>query len=62
MGYLFNMENSIIVPQSVKVFIKMGKKKENRANELVGILKKYREKYTSIDLQKEAMKWWTQNI
>ena len=56
------MENSIIVPQSVKVFIKMGKKKGNKANELVGILKEYREKYTSVELQKEAMKWWMQNI
>ena len=61
-GILFNMENSIIVPQSVKVFIRMGKKKGNKVNELIGILKEYREKYTSIDLQKEARKWWMQSI
>ena len=56
------MEKSIVVPQSVKVFIKMGGKKGNKIDKLVGILKEYREKYTSVELQKEAMKWWMQNI
>ena len=56
------MENSIVVPESVKVFIKVGKKKGNKSHDLAGILKEYGKKYTSVELQKEAMKWWMRNI
>jgi len=56
------MDDSIVIPQSIRVFIRLGKRKGNRARELVGMLKEYREQYTSVELQREAMKWWRQSI
>lgn len=57
------MDNTIIVPQSVRVLVKLGKKrKESRVEELVGMLKEYKDKYTSVKLQEEAMKWWRESI
>lgn len=48
----------IIVPQSVRVLIKMGTKSEkSKVETLVGMLKEYKDEYTSVELQKEAMKW-----
>ncbi|MBU7026245.1 MAG: hypothetical protein HXS48_04830 [Theionarchaea archaeon] len=53
------MDNTIIVPQSVRVLVKLGKKrKESRVEELVGMLKEYKDKYTSVELQEEAKNWW----
>jgi hypothetical protein len=34
-----------------------GKKKE--LSQLVGLLREHREKYSSVQLQKEGLKWWT---
>ena len=52
------MDNTIVVPQSVRVLVKMGNKpKEKGVEALVGMLKEYKDKYTSVELQEEAMKW-----
>ncbi|MGC1121796.1 MAG: hypothetical protein WBA22_11950 [Candidatus Methanofastidiosia archaeon] len=57
------MDNTIIVPPSVRVLIKMGtKSKKSKVETLVGMLKEYKDKYTSVELQKEAMKWWKESI
>jgi len=56
------MEDSIVIPPSVKVFVKLGRKHGNMAHELSGMLKEYRKRYTSVKLQEEAMKWWRQSI
>ncbi len=57
------MDNIIIVPQSVRVLVKMGTKRKGKGVEpLVGMLKEYRDKYTSVELQKEAMRWWRGSI
>ena len=57
------MENTIIVPPSVRVLIKMGNKsKESKIESLVGMLREYKDKYTSVELQEEAMKWWKESI
>ena len=56
------MEDSIVISQSIKVFVRLGGGKEKRARKLVGMLKEYKEKFTSVQLQKEAMKWLRQNI
>ena len=56
------MEDSIVIPSSVKVFVKLGRKHGNMAHELSGMLKEYRKRYTSVKLQEEAMKWWRQSI
>ena len=56
---MHNMDNTIVVPQSVRVLVKMGDKpKEKGVEALVGILREYKDKYTSVELQEEAMKWW----
>lgn len=60
---MHNMDNIIVVPQSVRVLVKMGNKRKERGFEaLVGMLKEYRDKYTSVELQEEAMKWWRESI
>ena len=57
------MDNTIVVPQSVRVLVRMGdKRKEKGVEALVGMLKEYKDKYTSIELQEEAMKWWRESI
>ena len=57
--HIHNMDNTIVVPQSVRVLVKMGNKpKEKGVEALVGMLKEYKDKYTSVELQEEAMKWW----
>ena len=57
--HIHNMDNTIVVPQSVRVLVKMGNKRKGKGVEaLVGMLKEYKNKYTSVELQKEAMKWW----
>ena len=57
--HMEDMDNTIIVPQSVRVLVKMGnKRKGSGVDALVGMLKEYKDKYTSVELQKEAMKWW----
>lgn len=57
------MDNTIIVPQSVRVLVKLGdKRKRRRVEELVGMLKDYKDTYTSVELQKEAMNWWKESI
>jgi hypothetical protein len=62
-GHIHIMENTIIVPPSVRVLIKMGNKsKESKVEALVGMLKEYKDKYTSVELQEEAMKWWKESI
>jgi len=61
--HMHNMDNIIVVPQSVRVLVKMGNKRKERGFEaLVGMLKEYRDKYTSVELQEEAMKWWRESI
>lgn len=40
----------------------MKKRKKKRVETLARMLKKYKDKYTSVELQKEAMKWWRENI
>ncbi len=56
------MDNTIIVPQSVRVLVKLGAKRKRKVEELVGMLEEYRDKYTSVELQKEAMNWWKETI
>ena len=59
------MDDTIIVPQSVRVLVKLGdkrKRKKRRVEELVGMLEDYKDKYTSVELQKEAMNWWKESI
>ena len=57
------MDNTIVVPQSVRVLVKMGNKpKEKGVEALVGMLREYKDKYTSVELQEEAMKWWRESI
>jgi hypothetical protein len=52
------MENTILVPPSVRVLIKMGNKsKESKVDVLVGMLREYKDMYNSVELQEEAMKW-----
>lgn len=61
--HIHNMDNTIVVPQSVRVLVKMGnKRKGKRVETLVGMLKEYKNKYTSVELQEEAMKWWRESI
>ena len=57
------MDNTIVVPQSVRVLVKMGNKpKEKGVEALVGMLREYKDNYTSVELQEEAMKWWRESI
>ena len=57
-GHTHVMGNTIIVPPSVRVLIKMGNKsKESKVEALVGMLREYKDTYTSVELQGEAMKW-----
>ena len=57
------MDNTIVVPQSVRVLVKMGNTpKEKGVEALVGMLKEYKDKYTSVELQEKAMKWWRESI
>jgi hypothetical protein len=63
--HLNTMDNTIIiiVPQSVRVLIKMGtKSKKSKVETLAGMLKEYKNEYTSVELQKEAMKWRKESI
>jgi hypothetical protein len=56
--HIHTMDNTIVVPQSVRVLVRMGtESKEKGVEALVGMLKEYKDKYTSIELQEEAMKW-----
>ena len=55
------MDDRLIVDSSTKVFIKLGGKRK-RAKELLGIIKEYKDEYTSVELQHEAMKWWKESI
>ena len=55
---IHGMDNTIVIPQSVRVLVKMGNKpKEKGVEALVGMLKEYKDKYISVELQEEAMKW-----
>jgi len=56
------MEDSLVIPPSVKVFVRLGKHKGSRAGELVSMLRDYKDDYTSLELQEEAMKWRTGKI
>jgi hypothetical protein len=63
--HLNTMDNTIIIigPQSVRVLIKMGtKSKKSKVETLAGMLKEYKNEYTSVELQKEAMKWRKESI
>jgi hypothetical protein len=61
--HMNTMDNTIIVPPSVRVLVRMGtKSKKSKVETLVGMLKEYKDKYTSVELQKEAMKWWKESI
>jgi hypothetical protein len=61
--HITTMDNTIIVPPSVRVLVKMGNKsKESKVEALVGMLKEYKDEYTSVELQKEAMNWWKESI
>jgi hypothetical protein len=56
--HINTMDSTIIVPPSVRVLIKMGvKSKKSKVETLIGMLKEYKDKYTSVELQKEAMNW-----
>lgn len=52
-------KQSIIVGQDISVFIRMSAKIVKGANigKLVGLLKKYRESYTSVELQHKSKEW-----
>jgi hypothetical protein len=56
--HINTMDNTIIVPPSVRVLIKMGtKSKKGKVETLVGMLKEYKDEYTSVELQKETTNW-----
>jgi len=55
--YLNIGENSIMVPSTIKIFIKISAKhKQSRIKEIIGILKGA--KYSSLELQGKSKEWW----
>jgi len=53
-------EESIIIPQSIRVLVKMParKTKESKVGKLTGMLKEYKSEYSSVELQKKSSDWW----
>jgi len=53
-------ENSIIVPQTIKILIRVtSKHKKSKVKELIGILREYKNKYSSLSLQQKSKEWQT---
>jgi len=58
---LKSLGNTIIVPESAKILIRVStfeKFRKSRVSELIGLLRDYRDKYTSLELQEESKNWW----
>ncbi len=53
-------EESIIIPQNIRVLVKMPARKteESKVGKLTGMLKEYKSKYSSVELQKKSSDWW----
>ena len=55
--YLNIGENSILVPSTIKVFIKISTHhKQSKIKEIIGILKGTN--YSSLELQEKSKEWW----
>jgi len=55
--YLNMGDNSIMVPSTIKIFIKISTEhKQSRIKEIVGILKGAN--YSSLELQEKSKEWW----
>jgi len=58
---IFMADGSIIVTGNVKIFLRFGNKrkkvKKSRIKELEGILGDYKDKYTSVELQRKGVEW-----
>lgn len=53
-------KQSIIVSGEIRVFARMAKEeKKTDINRIVGLLKEYRNKYSSVRLQHKAKDWWS---
>ena len=54
-------ESSIIVAGNIKIFLRLGDKKKkikkSRIKELEGMIKEYKNKYTSVELQRKGVEW-----
>ena len=58
---LKSLGNTIIAPESAKILIRVStfeKFRKSRVSELIGLLRDYRDKYTSLELQEESKNWW----
>ncbi len=52
-------KQSIIVNQDVSVFIKISiGKKPADLRKITGLLKQYKNRYTSVELQHKSKEWW----
>ena len=56
-------EDAIVVPQGIKILVKMHPKKSSgsgvsKVSKLKGMLKEYKSQYSSIELQKKSKDWW----
>ncbi len=52
-------KQSIIVDQDISVFVRLAaSKKRADIKKISGLLKKYKEKYTSVELQHKSKEWW----
>lgn len=52
-------KQSIIVNQDVNVFIRISlDKKPADLGKITGLLKQYKNKYTSVELQHKSKEWW----
>ena len=53
------IKDSIIVPQTIKILIRVTTKHEqSKVKELIGMLKEYKNTYSSLDLQQKSREWW----
>lgn len=52
-------KNSIIVGEETKIFVMIGKKKKRKISDIIGLLKDYRKKYSSVELQHKSKDWWS---
>ena len=53
-------ENSIVVPQCIKILVRMPAKESvgSEVGKLKGMLKEYKSQYSSVELQKKSKEWW----
>lgn len=52
-------KQSIIVNQDISIFVRLSAgKKRSDIGKISGLLKKYKDKYTSVELQHKSKEWW----